>query len=295
MPNARSLLWLVCLPLSALAVRAAAQEEKTHVHATVLHIDGDDIVIDAGRAQLDAASELTVYRALEVRHPVTRKLLRDRFAIATLRVSQAGERMSVMRLSGQPTHPLQVGDEVEVAVATQSRAAVPEAAPVTGATPAAVAASASATPSPAQTPASDKAEKQLLAYWNATLSQPPALRARYYTAYLQRFPESAYRQYVLEEIKYLEDLDAKLKLRARIFAPTAEEGTRVEMLALDTAREGYAVELAALVHPDPHFRGVLLQVRALEDTQGFRKLPMQLDARGHARAIVPADVVRAPG
>ena len=79
---------------------------------TILQLDGADVVLDLGAAQLDREQQLTVYRAIEVRHPISGKRLRDRFAIGHLRVIQTGQTLSIARAVDAPAHPLAVGDRV---------------------------------------------------------------------------------------------------------------------------------------------------------------------------------------
>src|SRR5882672_807660 len=108
MHRLRALTWLACLPLMAASTSVRAQAAT----ATIVHIDGAEVVIDLGKREVTPAQALIVYRTLEVRHPITHKLLRDRFVIGELRVVQPGESLSVATLSGAPTHPLQIGDAV---------------------------------------------------------------------------------------------------------------------------------------------------------------------------------------
>ena len=310
----RILYWLACLPLLGAALPARADDP---LRATVLHIDGDDVVIDLGAERLGSAGELTVYRALEVRHPLTGKRLRDRFPIGVLRVVQPGERLSIARAVEKPRHPFEVGDVVESASAAP---AVPSpqptpasrAAPAARAAPAVVTvtptpaappnttAAAAAAPATAQDQAIAAADRVLVLHWRATLNQSPQQRVRIYLSYLEHRPSSPYRAALLEEIRYLREVDEQLRTRASVNAVSSaaapapsDDSTLIQMAPLTGARAGKAVELAALLRAT-HVRAVLLHVRPLEK-QGYRTQPMSLDARGHARARVAADVVRAPG
>ncbi len=283
------------------------------VQATIVHIDGEDIVIDVGAGNLAGATRLTVYRTLEVRHPLTHKALRDRFVIGVLSVVQTGARLSVAKVEGTPAHPLAVGDTVELAVRPQALSALATVAPAGQATSQATpydqstasaqteSAAASSGASAATTAAApavrplDVEERELLAYWYATLSKAPAERVRLYNGFLQRHPDSRYRPFIQTEINYLHSAEtpahAALAGKPAVLAPH----TRVEMRALQHAEEGQAVELAALAHTQPGFRSLLVHVRPIADNAVYQTLLADIDERGHARVQVPASLVRAPG
>jgi len=293
----------VCSPavfgwlFGALLLTAAARTAQADgpVRATVLHIDGDEIVIDLGRSQLSPAQTLVVYRTLEVRHPLSRKLLRDRFVIGELQVVQAGESLSVTTLRGPASHPPAIGDAVELPPSLKPAAAVrsPESAagpqttaspPVAGSSPAAAEAAASET----------TAERVLLSYWYASLSQSPAARAQLFDDYLQQSPGSAYAPALKSEIHYLRRLDIEMRRDAARRGSSEGAVRSVEMMPLTAASAGRGVELAARVRVPNDLRGLILQVRSLE-ANGYHSITMQLDARGHARAHIPAELVKPPG
>jgi hypothetical protein len=297
MPARRLSFWLSCLPLLAATLPARAQAPE---HATILHIDGDEIVIDAGRARVESAHELIVYRAIEVRHPITRKLLRDRFVIGSLQVVQPGEALSVTKASGAPAHPFAVGDVVELRAPPPTAAGEPVAAtlaPDASSAPAQAAATDLPAGAPGSSTATLTAERELLSYWYASLAQDPERRARLYLAYLQRNPSSPYKDFVAGEIRYLRELDAKLMQQSRTAQAAPARPTRaatVDMLAVTGAQADRELQLAARVRPGPGFRGLVLHARPLEDA-GYRSFTMQLDARGHARVRIPRELLRAPG
>jgi hypothetical protein len=304
--SCRLLIWLVCVPLLGAALSARADEPA--LRATVLHIDGEDVVIDVGAAQLTTATELTVYRPLEVRHPITGKRVRDRFAIGVLRVVQPGERLSIAHAVNKPRHAFAVGDIVESASAAPAPAPAPQPAPaskgVITVTPApaapasaTVAAATTAVPAPhLPTAASDRV---LVLHWRATLNQSPEQRVRIYLAYLTQHPGTPYHAALVQEINYLREIDARLRTRASVHAASAAithapaESSLIEMAPRTRAEAGRDVELAALLRV-PNVRAVLLHVRALE-SPGYHTQTMVVDARGHARARVSKDLVRAPG
>jgi hypothetical protein len=282
-----------CL-LCALLLTAAARTAQAYapVRATVLHIDGDEIVIDLGHSQISQAQTLVVYRTLEVRHPLSRKLLRDRFVIGELQVVQAGESLSVTRLRGAASHPPAVGDTVELPPSPKPAVALraPESAPATQATASLTGQSAAAEPAQSD----PTAERVLLSYWYASLSQPPAARAQLFDDYLQRSPASAYAPSLQDEIRYLRQLDTVMRRDAAGRGDSEAAARSIEMLPLTAASAGRSVELAARARVPNDLRGLILHVRSLE-ASGYHSIAMELDARGHARARSPAELVKPPG
>jgi hypothetical protein len=279
----------------------AADAGAGNPRVSIVHIDGEDIVIDAGADSVSHVARLTVYRTLEVRHPITRKLLRDRFAIGTLSVVQTGARLSIARVQGVPGHPFAVGDTVELTPSpspppTAAANSQPAQAEQTATAPGAVGTAAASEPAAATRPM-DVEERELLAYWYATLSKAPAARVLLYSAFLQRHPDSRYRSFIQGEMSYLGALQAHANTLAQVPRAALAQAPRirVRMLPLRHAEEGVWVELAAVVDPTPEFRSLLVHVRALNDPAQVKTLLADLDQRGHARAVVPANLVRAPG
>lgn len=271
--------------LQCVVASPAVADAPRPLQATIVQIDGDDVVIDAGVEAVDGARALTVYRTLEVRHPVTRKTLRDRFVIGTLSVAQTGQTLSVTRVSGTPAHPFRVGDTVEVTRAASDSPTVP----------AAVAAA------PDQSSATLTDEQEVLRYWRATLTKTPEMRVRYYQDFLVRNPTSRYREFVQAEVTYLGELIASATANPSTTTPThatppPEPPARAVLTLLSprSADEGQALEIAAHVRANAKVRSLILHARALEDS-GFQDFVMDVDDRGHARVTVPASIVRAPG
>jgi hypothetical protein len=319
MPRMRFATWLACALLpcafaSAVGAQGAASNASTAaVRATIVRIDGDDYVVDAGHGTVAPGDELQVYRSLEVRHPITRKTLRDRFTIATVRVEQVGATLSIARLVGTPRHAIATGDAAEspyAAPAGEIAGPAETAAGVATATPAASGVTAARNTSAAQAsraaPASrvasvagDAENAALGRVWRATLEQAPAARAQLYSQHLRAFPRSPHRELLLREIAYLRDYAASLETLAkraqsveRSLPP--ELARSVQLRVPDSAAPGKPLPLAASVQLQAPVRNLLLHVRPAGES-GFRSLPMPLDENRHARTTVPAELVRAPG
>jgi hypothetical protein len=291
----------------ALAQHSRAQvagQDTTPVRATIVRIEGDDVFLDVGREALAGARSLTVYRRVVVRHPLTRKSLADRFAIGELQIVQAGDSLTLARAAATPARPFGVGDGAEAQVPVASGAADAQPQPAAGASAAGSAAAAAASrggqavTDSAAAPASSEAA-ELLRHFQATLAQSPEYRARVYDAYLRRYPRSAYRAFLDQEIRYLHAWERAAAARTRdreSVQRAALLASAVELLPPEQLPAGKAVELALLIRPEAEVRGLVLHVRgAGADGGDYRSLAMQLDGRGHARARIAAELVRAPG
>jgi len=308
--------WLACALLPcALASAVGAQAPVVEppapsgIRATVVRIDGDDYVIDAGGGTVEPGLELQVYRSLEVRHPITRKTLRDRFAIATVRIEQVGARLSIARLVGTPRHAIALGDAAESPRAAQAPDAVaamrvtPAPASTAGA-PGSAGAAPSSMPAPASTAgapaaASDSENAALGRVWRATLEQTPELRAQLYAQHLRAYPRSPHRELLMREISYLRNHAASLETLAKRaqnveHSLPPELARSVQLRVPDNAAPGRPLPLAAAVKLQAPVRNLLLHVRPAGES-GFHSMPMPLDENRHARATVPAELVRAPG
>ena len=276
--------------------RVAAQpaELSSPLRATIVRLEGQDVYLDVGRSALEGAGALTVYRRVVVRHPLTRKALEDRFAIGQLQVVQAGDALTLARAAAAPSHPFRTGDSVE---AQRTSAAGPPAPAMTSAAAPQAVAPAATQPAAQAAPAAANPEgAELLRYFQATLAQAPERRALVYEAYLARYPRSAYRGFVEQELRYLRtwqsaavDQEAQRAQRAR----TRTLAAAVELKPPAQARALRPLELAALLRPEANVRSALLHLRP-KGEELYRTLPMQLDGRGHARVRVPAELVRPP-
>jgi hypothetical protein len=281
------------------------------VRATIVRIEGDDVFIDVGRSALGTARTLTVYRRVSVRHPLTHKPLVDRFVIGELEIVQAGDTLTLARAARPPAHPFEPGDAAEVPASLAPALSVSPSAPDSGSGsgsgsdsdsgsgsgPGSRPGSSNNTTVVVNTAASAPSEAdELVRYFHASLAQPPAYRIRVYEAYLKRYPRSAYRAFLEQELRYLSALQAGLDAHSQ-----ASEDVRriallagaIELLPPSQLPQGEPLELAALVRPEANVRGLVLHARGGQDAT-YRTLPLELDGRGHARVRIPADLIRAP-
>lgn len=181
----------------------------------VLGLDGNLAYVDLGaRDGVGEGTELELVREVVVTDPVSRKVLRDRFALGTLTVTRAGERVCEALLEPGLRGRAKAGDAIQVAsderrfadpwaerVAASKRAADPitgTAVAVAGADPYASAARAAADAEAAG------------ALWQRTLGKAPAERAALWTEFLAANPTTPYAQPIRAEIASLERQAAEL-------------------------------------------------------------------------------------
>lgn len=266
--------------------------------ATVVQIDGEDVYVDLGGTAISAGATLTVLRPIETRHPVTRAVLRDSFPIGRLVVMQVGESMSIARVSGSPHRPVQLGDlarppavQAPVAQAAsppeQGARVVPlgQAAPPPLVCPPAPA----PTPCPVQRGADPRVD-EILRVWSATFGLLPEARIRVWSSFLAVSGSSPYARYARAEMEAAQ----RELARGRAEGPT--DGALAELAPLTRAYEGEPVAFAGIVTRGIAVRDLSVYARARGGDDGlFTRVPMVLDAAGHARAEVPSALVVVPG
>jgi hypothetical protein len=117
------------LVVLGLCVSSPAFAETKTVEGRILSLDHGELVVDLGRHEgVVEGSAAMLYRPVAVRHPVTGKILRERFLIGTVSFLQVQGTLSLVVPAGAPTRTPEVGDIVvfsldeTVAPATSGRA-----------------------------------------------------------------------------------------------------------------------------------------------------------------------------
>ena len=106
--------WLALSNASAQAPAPEPAPEAPPPTATVVALDGDQLVLDLGKSMLAPGASLRLYRTIEVKHPVTGKPLRDRFPNGSARVVQAGDALSLAVPVEAPPRAPAIGDTAEL-------------------------------------------------------------------------------------------------------------------------------------------------------------------------------------
>lgn len=284
----------VLLPLqlqsaSTVAAQSADPGVATTLEATIVEIDGDEVLIDVGLDRVAAGTRLRVLRRIVVRHPVTKRKLSDHFVIGELTVAQPGAVMSIAHVLGTPTHAFSIGDTVEGEPVVAAPLAAP---PAEVLEPPPVAAN---TPCAAGEAGPDTETRELLLFWKAGLARSPARRIKLYGDFLLRHPKTEHLEFVKREISYLNDI--RNRLRGPASKPAAvpkEPGPKVVLSKITRASHGEPLWISLAFEVKTRPQALLLQARAIDDDR-YRSLPMELHDGGYARVQLPAGLITAPG
>lgn len=175
------------------------------VRATIVSLDGEDLVVDLGAGQ--GATEGTLvelWRPVKLRHPVSGKILEDRFRIGTLNLTQVRPNLSLAQPSGELTRAAQVGDLViMVTTSTSTPATTPTPVnPPTG--------TGDPGPTPTgETPAESKLDADARAVsemFDSLQGADLVTRIRKYEQYVRKSPNGRYARVLYEEAAALRKL-----------------------------------------------------------------------------------------
>lgn len=93
---------LCCVLLSAPLLHAADERPPSAqegTEGTVLAIDAGDLVLDVGSgAEVQVGTVVELWRPMRVRHPVTGKVLTDRFKLGTVRLTEVRSVLSLAKV-----------------------------------------------------------------------------------------------------------------------------------------------------------------------------------------------------
>jgi hypothetical protein len=256
---------------TAWATVAGAQAQS--VEASVVTVESDDLVVDLG--QLRGAVEgdvVEIWRPLRIKHPVTGKLLLDRFSIGKLRLVQVRPNLSLAKPEKALSRPPEAGD---VVVLSRSAFASSPAIPLPASAPTAV----------ASPPADDEA-KALSWLFESLHGVDPAKRIRAYETFAASYPKGRYGATLLEEAQALRDLeDAPEKPAAKSPKPQAHAQSIDRVVAREPLRIAVALDRSA--------SGAVLHARE-EGAPTYSSQSMTRVGDEYWSATVPADSVRSP-
>jgi hypothetical protein len=275
-----------------------------HAEPTVLALDGKDIYIDLGAKDgVGAGTELELLHEIVATDPVTKRQLRDRFALGTLAVVKAGDRVCVARADKELAARVLPGDHVRIASAKR-----------TFVDPWAerVAAGKQAAPPPPPPPGAPAIDHAAIAReaWQSTLGQQPEQRIARWTQLLADDPASPYRKAIETEVTSLrQQLAARDAAIAKARSGTPDDrDPRIQALVrqiedaptlllaapIDHAVPDRPIVLAFLARSPAQIAHAWLYVRR-RDEPGFRRIELARDGDAYLRATIAGDVVREPG
>lgn len=277
----------------------------------VLQIDKGLVYVDLGaRDGVGAGSELELVREVVATDPVSKTVLRDKFALGTLTVVKAGERVCQARPSEDLAGRVKIGDEIRVAserrvfidpwlerVAESKRVKDAPAPVITG--PA------------ADRIAAERAVEEALAartVWEKTLGKAPSDRAHIWRAFLAARPSTPYAGAIRAEVASLEAQQDTLDRAAEAATATQPVLDRQRALAEaltalrnDPSRGPLWVGAPSRV---AHGMPIKMTFAVREKIDGamwlyvrggdgaFRRVELTPDGDAYLRATIPAELVR---
>jgi len=270
--------------------------------SVVVAIDASstDIYIDAGAEDgVGVGAELELQHEVVAKDPRSGTTLHDHFALGTITVVKAGDRVALARAPAELAKRILVGDRVQLVSAKrafidpwQQRVAL-------------------AKPSPSS-PSSGRIDHAELARaaWLDTLGTAPERRVERWTQLLAADPETPYRTSIELEIASLTsqiaardhaleqarsaltgDRDPRIVALARsLGVPLEDRDAPVALGPVDHAVPGRSLDLAFVIRAPGLVRRAWLFVRASGDP-GFKRIELVRDGDAYLRAEVPGTLV----
>jgi hypothetical protein len=278
---------------------ASATPAPPSIERHVLGLQDTDVIVDlTAKDGAKSGDEVELWRPLRLVHPVTHKIIVDRFRIATLKLVQVRDAVSVAHVMGTPLHPPATGDLVIAPGAQPSTVvAVPAPAPVAP-LPAAPPSppSTKPAPSPVIPPGVPPVESTTAADADSEAATVSTMFERLrgaslikrilrYETYAKDHPNGAYARVLLEEAAALREL-VSLREHNEADAPAVRHFDVPDQV-LDRTPLMLTVEMTGQV------AGAVLQARVAGESR-FRSFPMMQTGPKYFSATLPADRVLPP-
>lgn len=303
MTRARWLVGFVCaMAAASLSPSAGAQPAPSAgsaVEGRVLDVQGTDLVLDLGASTgLRDGDVVQIWRPLALRHPVTKRLVSDRFLIGELVLVQVRSSMTLARHAGALARAPEVGD---VVILPEAAAPAPQVVS-SSAKPTQTAPGAQAQPG-AQAAQPGGAQPAGTAQTGAVA--PRDIHAQRISMLMMALRGAAPERRALAYEKLAESdvgtpYATALRDEARALRAAAERGPRepagppVPMLyrgpVLEELREGEPIQLALEIY---QAAGAVLHVRA-KGKPSYTSLPMQPGGGIYFTVSIPAGEIEPP-
>jgi len=194
------------------------------VRATVVSLDGEDLVVDLGAGQ--GATEGTLvelWRPVKLRHPVSGKFLEDRFRIGTLQLTQVRPTLSLAQPSGELARAAQVGDLVIFVTTSASTTSTPTTTQPTG-TGGSTSTGTAPTGEPPAESKLDAEAREVAEMFDSLQGTDLVTRIRKYEEYVRKSPKGRYARVLYEEAAALRRLvEGKEPTKRRSSEPRESE------------------------------------------------------------------------
>ena len=280
----------------------------------VLAVDGGDIYVDLGaRDGVGAGTQLELLHEVIAKDPRTGATLKDSFALGTLTVAKAGDKLCVAHADPELAKRVLAGDHVHLVGAPRKfvdpwTAQVEASRVLSGSAP-----PVAVTPPPAGSKEPDHvalAEKA----WKDTLGKPPEARIQRWVELLGADPKTPYKKVIENEILALrgqmqqrdealakarsqktDDRNPRIARLAQELAAADSKDPRplLEAAPISRAVPGQPLQFAFLVRMPSLIDRAWLFVRP-HGEPGFRRLDLVKDGDSYLRATVDAPMVRTP-
>lgn len=273
----------ICLLYLAPLPSHAAPPERLAT-GTIVRVDKGELFLDLGTdAGLQVGEAIEVFRRIEIRHPVTNRMIVDRFPIGTATISEAGRLLSIVDDFDDLQPPPRVGDLFDYGRPRSSRPpATPPATPpgTPNVTP-----SAPTTPTPSPNTVEVPAADPILRVFELTLGLPIRDRINLWEDWVQANPRSPRVGAVREEIASLSRMLASASTTARPPTPKPAETLTARHAIPDRASPDQPIEIYVAVLEAERVKALRLLARRRGDPT-YTLIPLVADGRFGARATL---------
>jgi hypothetical protein len=286
---------LAVVAIAFLAFPSLARAQGAATEGVVVQVENDDLVVDLGWSRGSAVGdEVEIWRPLRLHHPVTGRVITDRFLIGKLRLVQVRPNMSLAKPEGDLARPPEAGDVIVLAKPATSAPSTEDLSPRHGALPAPPASSPAVAPAPSTAVAPSDPEAALLTQLFDSLqgSSVPA-RIRAYESYVYAHPQSRYVKVLWAEARDLHKLvdGGGVAQRAPAVASAEAEPLSAEAQPVERVVAGTPLSVAVALH-GPASGAVLHARRSGQET--YTSLPMVKVGPEYWSATIPSETVQAP-
>jgi hypothetical protein len=257
----------------------------TSSEGVVVAIEKDDVIVDlAGKRGAASGDVLELWRPLKLKHPVTGKMVTDRFRIGALKLTQVRESLALAQPDGKLAREPEVGDIVVLRKAKLEEPTKPApgapAQPPSGALPALHEAGGAEL---------DPETKFVSELFDSLKGSDVTRRIIAYEDYVRKNPQGRYAVVLWEEASHLRKLLAYQQSGGKSGAMTSPKLESFK--GPDEALSGIPVEIG--VELSGPYGGAVLHARRGGEV-AYQSTPMTESGKGYFVVTIPAERVRAP-
>ena len=249
---------------------------------SVIGLDGDDLILDLGAADgLAEGAVVELWRPIKIKHPVTGKVLTDRFRIGLLEIHQARKSMSLAAPSGALTRKPERGDVVLVARGAPA-----------GSSPSPPVTAAGATPPPEVMFSPEDVEARAIGAMLEQLTGADlGARIGRYEELARIRPQGKYTRTLVEEAAALRQLLARDRVGE---SRAAGAPRRPQIVSFNEPRNAVAgAPLRVGIELRGPLSGGVVHVRP-KGAPSYRSFPMTPEGKGYWGTTIPGERLDAP-